>query len=278
MKNRYTWRTFSREFIALILAAITLIPLYLLLVVALKPSKDLFTSAAVPPIPPQWGNFATAWENAGEGGLGNAMLSSAIITLGSVAFLVVLGSLCSWVLARRPGRLSNSLYILFLLGIILPFQLSIIPLYVGLRALGLVGTYAGMILLWTGVMMPLAVFLYTGFVRQLPPDYEEAARMDGAGTFRVFLRVVFPLLRPITGTVAILTGLFIWNDFFASLIFLSGTDHQTLPVAIYSFVGEYVTQWNFVFAAVVIALVPIVAFFIVAQRQMIRGFAGGIRG
>jgi len=278
VRTRYTWRTFSRELIALILAVLMMIPLYLLLIVALKPSKDIFTSAANLPIPPQWGNFATAWNNAGEGGLGSAMLSSIVITIGSVVFLVLLGSLCAWVLARRPGRLSNALYILFLLGIILPFQLSIIPLYVGLRSIGLVGNYAGMILLWVGVMMPLAVFLYTGFVRQLPHDYEEAARMDGAGTFRVFIRVVFPLLRPITGTVAILTGMFIWNDFFASLIFLSGSDYQTLPVAIYSFVGEYVTQWNFVFAAVVIALVPLVAFFIVAQRQMIRGFAGGIRG
>ena len=278
MRNRYTWRTFSRELIVLLIAAVFCLPLYLLLVVALKPSNQLFTQPLQIPVPPRFGNFADAWAGSGDGSLGTAVISSIVITVISVALLIVFGSLCAYVLARRPGRLSNTLYILFLLGIIIPFQLSVIPLYVGLRALGLVGNYAGMIVLWVGVMMPLAVFLYTGFVRQLPRDYEEAARMDGAGTLRTFLRVVFPLLRPVTGTVAILTGMFIWNDFFASLIFLGGTDYETLPVAIYSFVGEYVTQWNLVFAAVVIALAPLVAFFIVAQRQMIRGFAGGIRG
>ena len=135
-----------------------------------------------------------------------------------------------------------------------------------------------MILLWVGIATPVSVFLYTGFIRALPPDYEEAARVDGASTLRTFVRVVFPLLRPVTATVAILTGLFVWNDFFVSLIFLSGSDRQTLPVQIYSFVGEFATQWNLVFAAIVIALIPVMLFFIVAQRQLIRGFSGGIRG
>jgi raffinose/stachyose/melibiose transport system permease protein len=216
-----------------------------------------------------------AWEN---GGLASALISSFVITACSVAALIVIGSLCAYVLARRPGRLSTALYILFLLGIIVPFQLSIIPVYVVFHQLGLIGTYLGMILLWVGIATPLTVFLYTGFVRTLPRDYEEAARMDGAGLLRTYVKVVFPLLRPVTGTVAILTGLFIWNDFFLSLIFLSGSQAQTLPVAVYSFVGEYVTQWNFVFATLIIALLPLVAFFVVAQKQMIRGFVGGIRG
>ncbi len=89
---------------------------------------------------------------------------------------------------------------------------------------------------------------------------------------------MFPLLRPVTGTVAIITGLFIWNDFFASLIFVGGSRAQTLPVAIYSFVGQYVSRWNLVFAAVLVAILPLIIFFVVAQKQMIRGFAGGLRG
>ena len=103
---------------------------------------------------------------------------------------------------------------LFVIGIILPFQLAIIPLYVAMRHLGLVGNYLGMIVLNVGLLMPLTVFLYTGFIRALPRDYEEAARVDGAGILRIYARVVFPLLRPITGTVAVLIGIFIWNDFF----------------------------------------------------------------
>ena len=110
-----------------------------------------------------------------------------------------------------------------MLGIILPFQLAIIPLYVGMRHLGLVGSYLGMIVLNVGLLMPLTVFLYTGFIRALPRDYEEAARVDGAGILLTFRRVVFPLLWPVTATVAVLVGIIVWNEFFIALIFLSGS-------------------------------------------------------
>ncbi len=278
MRRRYTWRTFTWELWMLILALAFCLPLYILVSTALKPDNELFTNPISPPKHVRFGNFSTAWGDRTDGGLPAALVSSIVITGCSVILLILIGSLCAYVLARRPGKLSTALYLVFVLGIIVPFQLSIIPVYVMLRKLHLIGTYAGMIILWVGILTPLTVFLYTGFVRTLPRDYEEAARMDGAGLWRTYLRVVFPLLRPITGTVAILTGLFIWNDFFVSLIFLGGSNHQTLPVAVYTFVGDYVTRWNLVFATVIIALLPLLAFFLIAQKQMIRGFSGGIRG
>jgi raffinose/stachyose/melibiose transport system permease protein len=255
-------------------------PFYILVAMSLKPSSEVFTtSPLVPSLTPDFTNFVKVFTaDAGGSGMAAALVSSVVITVISVLLLILIGSLCAYALARRTGRLSNALYLLFVIGIIVPFQLSIIPLYVVFRPLGLIGSYLGMIILWVGVLMPLVVFLYTGFVRSLPRDYEEAARIDGAGAIRTYWNVVFPLLRPVTGTVAILAGLFIWNDFFVSLIFLGGSRVQTLPVAIYGFVGEYVSQWNFVFAAVIIAILPIAIFFLVAQRQFIKGFAGGIRG
>ena len=111
----------------------------------------------------------------------------------------------------------------------------------------------------------------------LPKEYEEASRVDGASALRTFRRVVFPLLRPVTGTVAIFTGLIIWNDFFLSLIYLNGTDKTPLPVAVYSFVGAFASRWNLIFAAVIVSLLPIMIFFLVAQRHLIRGFTGGIK-
>ena len=143
---------------------------------------------------------------------------------------------------------------LFVAGIVVPFQLGVIPLYVALREYHLIGTYFGMILLHGGLLMPLTVFLYAGFIRALPREYEEAAQVDGAGLIRTLVQVVLPLLRPITGTVAVLTGLFCWNDFFLPLIFLSGSKNQTLPVAVFQFVGNYTEQWNLIFPTVVIAL------------------------
>jgi raffinose/stachyose/melibiose transport system permease protein len=135
-----------------------------------------------------------------------------------------------------------------------------------------------MILLNTGLLMPLTVFLYTGFIRRLPREYEEASQVDGASLMRTFTRVVVPLLRPITATVAVLTGLFCWNDFFLSLIFLSGSKNQTLPVALYQFVGNEIEQWNLIFPTVVIALLPMLVFYLFAQRSLIKGFTGGVRG
>jgi raffinose/stachyose/melibiose transport system permease protein len=205
-------------------------------------------------------------------------VTTTAITVLSVAFLIVLGSLAAYTLARRGGRLSTGLYLMFLLGIIIPFQLGIVPLYVVMRYLQLTATIQGMVILWTGLLMPLTVFLYTGFIRTLPREYEEAAQVDGARFFRTYVRVIFPLLAPVTGTVAILDGLFIWNDFFVPLIFLSGSRNETVTVAIYSFVGEYSTDWNKIFAAVALSIAPVLAFYVFAQRQLLKGFSGGIRG
>ena len=135
----------------------------------------------------------------------------------------------------------------------------------------------GMIVLYVGTLMPLAVFLYAGFFRNLPRDYEEAAAIDGASPGRVFFRIVLPLMAPATGTVAILTGLIVWNDFFSALIFLGGSDVQTLTVSMYYYVGSLVSAWNKIFAIVIISMVPILAFYLFAQKKFIQGFAGGIK-
>lgn len=272
--RRYTWRTFLLELVVFGLAAVWWIPFYFLVIVAVKPDLEALTDPTSFPSAVELGNFSTAWST---GSLGRALVNSVVLTAGTVLILVVLGSVCAYTIARRPGKMGTTLYLLFVLGIILPFQLGLVPTYAVLRELGLVGSYLGLILLYSGIWMPLSVFLYTGFVRALPREYEEAAQVDGASQLHIFWKVVFPLLRPITGTVAIFTGLIIWNDFFFSLIFLSGTDNIPLPVAVYSFVAEFASRWNLVFAAVIVALLPVLVFFVVAQRRLIQGFTGGIK-
>jgi raffinose/stachyose/melibiose transport system permease protein len=276
--NRRRLRATAREVGMILIALIFSLPFFLLISTALKPTKELFTTSPLAvPSAPDFGNFAVAW-NAHGGGYPAALLSSVIITVVTVGILIVIGSLCAYVVARRPGRISGLISFLCVIAIIIPFQMSIIPLYSLLNSWGFIGTYLGMIVMWVGMGSPLTIFLYLGFIRSLPHDYEEAARLDGAGSWRLFWSIVFPLLRPVTGTVAILLGLFIWNDFFTALIIVGGSPAQTLPVMVYSFVGQYVTQWNYVFAAVILALIPAVAVFVVLQRRMIKGFAGGLRG
>ncbi|MGP3533238.1 carbohydrate ABC transporter permease [Microbacterium sp. RD1] len=275
---QYNGRSLIREIVFILIALLWWLPFYILGVNSLAPATSVGGTGLAVPDDPGFESYAQAWEGNGNGTLGAALLNSIVIAGGSVICLLVIGSLAAYVLSRRPGKLSGALYALFVLGIILPYQLGVVPLYAAFRGLGLVGNYAGMILLYTGLLMPFSVFLYTGFIRALPRDYEEAASVDGAGHLRTFVQVVFPLLRPITATVAILTGLIVWNDFFTQLVFVGGSANETLPVAVYSAVGAYATQWSVVFAAVVIAVIPVLFAYFFSQRHLIRGFTGGTKG
>ncbi|MGY1988263.1 carbohydrate ABC transporter permease [Blastococcus sp. SYSU DS0669] len=275
---RYTKMTALREGLVWVAALLTLLPFYFLVITALKPDEELLsTGTSAPPGRPTLENFAEVLTQGGDNNILMALLNSVLITLGSIAGLVAFGSLAAYVLARSTARWGSVTFYLFLIAILLPTQLGLVPLYIGARQLGLVGSVWGMVLLYVGTLMPLAVFLYAGFFRNLPRDYEEAAALDGAGPGRVFLRVVLPLMAPATGTVAILTGLIVWNDFFTALIFLGGSDNQTLPVSMYYYVGSLVSAWNKIFAIVIISMVPILAFYLFAQKRFIQGFAGGIK-
>jgi raffinose/stachyose/melibiose transport system permease protein len=275
--ERYGRGTLVREVALLLVAAVFCLPFYVLIAIALQTSAQVDRAPLSLPDPVRLGNFSEAWSSA-QGGLGHGLESSLIITVASVAALVALGSLCAYTLARRQSRLGDLVYILFVLGIILPAQLAIIPLFIAMRHFGLVGNYAGMIVLNIGLLMPLTVFLYTGFIRALPRDYEEAAWVDGAGILQTYAKVVFPLLLPVTATVALLVSVVIWNEFFVVLIFLGGSRYQTVTVAVYSLVGDNANVWNVVFAGVVIAIAPVLALFVVAQRQLMRGFSSGVKG
>jgi raffinose/stachyose/melibiose transport system permease protein len=272
---RYGSTNMILEAVMVAVTVVFMFPLYLLVVLSLKPQSEVASSPLSLPQGLYLSNYTQAWASAD---LGAALVSSTITTATSAVFLVIFGSLAAYVLARRGTRLSYGMYILFLLGIILPVQTAIIPLYTLMKNANLLGTYTSVVIFYTGALLPFTIFLYTGFLRALPRSYEEAALVDGASHWQAFRRVVFPLLRPVTGTVLILNAITIWNDFFTPLLFLSGTERETLPVAIFSFVGEYVSQWGLVFAGLVISIIPILIVYFMLQRYIIRGFASGLKG
>ncbi|WP_434316104.1 carbohydrate ABC transporter permease [Leifsonia sp. P73] len=278
---RYTKKTLAIEIIVLFAVAIMLLPFWILLVGSFKTLPDILSSAAVaPPTSPTFDNFVQLLSpaSASSGNIWAGLLSSVIITTGSILLLVALGSVAAYGIARSTSKWSRRSFYLFLVAIILPTQLGTLPLYIGARTVGLVGNPWGMIIIYTGMLLPLSVFLYANFFRNLTPEYEEAAVIDGANRYQVFSKVVFPLMSPATGTVAILAGLIVWNDFFTSLIFLNGTSWQTLPVVMYSYVGSLVSQWNLIFAVVIVSMIPILAFYAFAQKKFIQGYAGGLKG
>ncbi|MGW8482830.1 carbohydrate ABC transporter permease [Microbacterium sp. NPDC055903] len=271
---RYTKATFVREVVMLLIALVFVFPVYILVNMSLRPANDA-TSPLLPSARPTFDNFAQAWSQAG---LGQALLNSAIVTVTSVVLIVAISSMAAYPLSRVMSRLSTTVFWIVLVGMMIPFQVALIPLYQTMRDLGLLGSLASLILFYTGSQVPFSVFLYTGFLRTLERDYEEAAALDGAGTFRTFTSIVFPLLRPITGTVIILNAITVWNDFLVPLLYLSGTPQQTVTVALYAFVGQFVSNWPVVFAGLVISVVPVLAVYFLMQKQIIKGFAGGLKG
>ncbi|MCG5212290.1 carbohydrate ABC transporter permease [Streptosporangium sp. KLBMP 9127] len=272
---RYGGRTFLLEVVMIVVAVAFLFPVYALITLSLKDPGQIAESPLSLPAPPTTGNFGAAWSAAA---LGPSLANSAIITTVSLVALIALGSFAAYFLARAQTRLGYGLYVLFLLGIVLPFQLGMIPLYRLVTDLGLIGTHAGMIIFYTGIQLPFTVFLYTGFIRALPREYASAAQIDGAGHLTAFTKVVFPLLRPITGTVLILNAVFIWNDFFTPLLYLGGSGYETVPVSVFAFVGQYVSDYGLVFAGLVLGALPIVLIFLVLQRYVIKGFSSGLKG
>jgi raffinose/stachyose/melibiose transport system permease protein len=209
-------------------------------------------------------------------------MNSTIVLVLSCGFLVTLGSLAAFGIAMANSRFMNRLYGVLVAMITLPFQLAMVPLIFMLRGLGLMNTYWGTSLVYCGWFLPFVIFLYTGFIRTIPRELEEAGRVDGCGLLRSFLSIYLPLLKSVTGTVLILRGVPIWNDLLVPIITLSRSTMSTLPLKLYSFIGQFgasMTHWNLVFGGTFIVSLPILLMFLFMQRYFIRGVvAGAIKG
>ena len=271
---RYTSRTFAGEVAMLAIAACFIFPIYLLATISFKERSAWGESPMSLPLKPYFGNFTRAWNQAY---LGDALISSAVVVAGSLIVLIIAGSFGAYFLARCRPRLGYTLYVFFLLAMVLPFQLGLLPLYQMMRDLNLLGTPFSLMLFYCGYQLPFTIFLYSGYMRTLPRAYEEASKMDGATDLQIFRHVVFPMLRPITGTVLILNCVFIWNDFMTPLLYLQGSSWATIPVAVSAFVDQEITDWGVVFAALLIGIVPVLLLFALLQRRMMEGFAGGLK-
>ncbi|WP_406496728.1 carbohydrate ABC transporter permease [Streptomyces sp. NBC_01604] len=272
--NRYRGRTFALELSMVAVALVVGFPVYVLVNLAVRPASDI-SSPISPTTSPTLDNFSQAWQ---RGALGGALANSALVTAVSVVIVLAVSSLAAFPLARITARWSRGTYLTFLLGLVLPFQLASLPLYQTMRDLGLLGTPWALILFYAGLQVPFTVFLYVGFLRALPRDFEDAALIDGCTPLQGFRHVVLPMLKPVTVTALVLNAVAVWNDFFTPLLYLSGSAQQTMPVAIAGFVGQYVTDWNLIFAALVISILPVLLVYFVLQRSIINGFAGGLRG
>lgn len=258
--------------LALVITLFHLVPFYILITTSLKKVGD-FTSKWAFPNSFDTENFVLAWEQAN---LGNAFINTAIITICSAVLLIFFGSMAAYALARRTTKLNKYVYMLFVGVMVIPPLTALVPLYRLVVDVGLMNTHLVAILNNVAAFMPLTIFLYAGFIRStIPKELEEAARIDGASTLGVFFRVVFPLLKPITATVLIISSVYIWNDYQFAIFFLQDSSVQTLTVALAGFFGQNSSQLNLVAAAALMASLPMVIVFLFLQRFFIEGLAAG---
>lgn len=208
-----------------------------------------------------------------------AVLNTLIITVGTVVMLVAIVPMAAYGIERVGGRTSRFLYVLFIAGLMIPFQVRMIPLVKGFDDVGLYSTLLSVILVHLGGAASFGILLYCSFIKGIPIEVEEAAHVDGAGRLRTFWLIVFPMLLPVTSAFVIIQALGLWNDFFIPLVFLDSSSAGTINVAINRMVGLLTSQWQLIYTGAILAIIPSVAIFAAFQRYFIKGMSvGAVKG
>ena len=263
--------------ILLVLGCVTILfPLYMTIIIAFKSPSEMtndINGALSLPQSFSFDNFAEAmrvtdfWHS-----LGN----SVIITAATIILSLVIHSMAGYSIGRNMNKKKGfkMLYFYIVSGMFVPFAILMMPLVKQTANLGL-DNMAGVIILYTVFYMPMNVMLYSGYMKNVPMAMEEAADMDGASAWRTYWTIIFPMMKPMHATVAVLTALGTWNDVMTPLVIMSGTDNVTLPLAQLNFQTQFGTNYNLAFASYLLALLPIVIFYIICQKQIIGGVANG---
>jgi len=211
-----------------------------------------------------------------EGGIVRAFFNGIIEATGSVLIIIFAASAAAFVIARGKGKLNNTIFLIFIMGLIVP--VAYIPTYLVLDRLNLLDTYLGIILIFTTYGLPQSIFLYVQFVKTIPRELDEAAILDGCNPFQLYLRIIFPLLKPITSTVFILSFVGAWNDVMIPMFFANG-NKWALPLTVYNFYGGYMKSWNLIFADIIITIAPLIIIYLFAQKYIVAGMtAGAVKG
>lgn len=271
-------RRWIREILLLLMALIFLSPIYIIFVNSFKNRRELYENTLAFPE-----EFSLQFYEAAMARMDffNAFLNSIYVTVVSVIFIVFLSSMTAWMLARNANWISTVIFMTLIATMLIPFQTIMMPLMqlvTGItRSTGipLYNSLTGLIFMNIGFHAALSVFLYHGFVKSIPVSLEEAATIDGASKFGVFWRVVFPILTPITATVMILNVILIWNDFLLPSLTLVDKSLRTIPLSVFYFFGEFTIEWNMAMAGLTLTIIPVVIFYIISQKYIIKGIGEG---
>lgn len=271
-------RTWAREILLIAMALLFLSPIYIIFINSFKTRRELYENTLAFPE-----EFTLQFY---EGAMArmdffNAFLNSMYVTIVSVVFIVILSSMTAWMLARSGNWVSTAIFMTMIATMLIPFQTIMMPLMQMVTSITrntgipLYNSLSGLIFMNVGFHAALSVFLYHGFVKSIPISLEEAATIDGASKLGVFWRVVFPILTPITATVMILNVILIWNDFLLPSLTLIDRDLRTIPLSVFYFFGEFTIEWNMAMAGLTLTIIPVVIFYIISQKYIIKGIGEG---
>lgn len=273
-----TLSKWSREIILILVALVFLSPIYIIFVNSFKTRRELYENALAFPEAFSFQFYTEAMEKMN---FFSAFLNSMFVTVVSVLFIVILSSMTAWMLVRSGNRISTIIFMTLIATMLIPFQTLMMPLMqlvTGITAnlgIPLYNTLSGLVFMNIGFHAALSVFLYHGFIKSIPISLEEAATIDGASKFGVFWRIIFPILTPITATVMILNVILIWNDFLLPSLTLVDKELRTIPLSVFYFFGEFTIEWNLAMAGLTLTIIPVVIFYILAQKYIIKGIGEG---
>lgn len=263
--------------ILLVIGCLTVaFPLYMTVIIAFKqPSEMTNDVAGALGFPSSWSfsNFAEAMEVTDFWhSLGNSLLLTGV----TVIICIILHSLAGYLIGRKMARIKafKAFYLYLISGMFVPFAVLMMPLVKQTAELGIANRF-GVIVLYVVFFMPMNVMLYSGYLSNIPTALDEASHVDGAGVWQTFWKIIFPNMKPMHATVAVLTAMSTWNDVMTPLVIMSGTDQNTLPLAQLNFQTQFGTNYNLAFASYLLALLPILIFYIICQKQIINGVVNG---
>lgn len=276
------------EILGFVLLLLFVSPFYLIVINTAKP-ESFITASPMDLTSFQWVSFKNNFNlvfgiNVGVDTVHfvRAFFSSLIITSGSLITIGIFSGMAAWVLVRTKTKYSTLIFFLFLSGMVIPFQIVMLPLvrllnnFESVLGIPMKNTYYGVILVYIGFGAPLSTFLFHGFIKSVPMDIEEAAIIDGCTKPQVFFKVILPILKPIFVTMLVLNGMWIWNDFLLPMLVIGqGNSRQTLPLAISKLVGQYVKQWGAQLTGILFASLPVIILFLFAQKYIIQGMTSG---
>ena len=265
------------EVILILCAMVYIYPVILMFANSFKSYREVLTNVLAFPSHLEFANYTHVIEKINYPRL---FFNNVVITAIGIVGIVFLASLSAYILARRTTRYTKFVYMFCIIPMLVPFQTIMITLVKVMKTLHLSDSLVGLGLQYWGFGLPMAIFIYMGYIKTIPRAIDESATIDGATTFGIYRSIIFPLLKPMTATVMVLDVMWIWNDFLLPMLMVnSSPDTKTLTLAAYTFVGQYNTQWQYAMTAMVLALLPSILFFIFMQKHIIKGVvAGAVKG